>query len=45
MFSFVWSSSTRTGSLGVPLLWLVTLLSAAMLAEELSREVECGSQL
>jgi hypothetical protein len=45
MFSFVWSSSTRTGSLGVPLLWLVTLLSAAMLGEELSREVECGSQL
>lgn len=41
MFSFVCSSSsTRTGSLGVPLLWLVTRCSAAMLAVVVSRAVE-----
>lgn len=31
MFSFVWSSASRAGSLGVPLLWS-SLLSAAMIA-------------
>jgi len=44
MFSFVCSSSTRTGSLGVPLLWLVTLLSAAILAGSVSRECEYNVQ-
>lgn len=44
MFSFVCSSSTRTGSLGVPLLWLVTLLSAAILAGCESREGEYNLQ-
>lgn len=32
MFSFVCSSSTFMGCFGVPLLWLETRLSAAMLA-------------
>ena len=41
MFSFVCSSSTFVGSFGVPLLWLVTRLSAAMLAEIESSFVEC----
>ena len=40
MFSFVCSSSTFVGSFGVPLLWLVTRLSAAMLAEIESSFVE-----
>jgi len=40
MFSFVCSSSTFTGCFGVPLLWLVTRCSAAMLAE--SSLIECG---
>lgn len=41
MFSFVCSSSTFVGSFGVPLLWLLTRLSAAMLAEIESSFVEC----
>ena len=41
MFSFVCSSSTFMGCFGVPLLWLVTRLSAAMLAEIESSFVEC----
>ena len=42
MFSFVCSSSTFMGCFGVPLLWLVTRCSAAMLAEVESRLIECG---
>jgi hypothetical protein len=42
MFSFVCSSSTRTGCFGVPLLWLVTRLSAAILAEIVLDEIECN---
>jgi hypothetical protein len=41
MFSFVCSSSTRTGCLGVPLLWLMTRLSAAILAEVVLGGIEC----
>ena len=41
MFSFVCSSSTVMGCFGVPLLWLETRLSAAMLAEGESSLVEC----
>ena len=40
MFSFVCSSSTRTGCLGVPLLWLVTRCSAAMLTDVESSMIE-----
>lgn len=40
MFSFVCSSSTLMGCFGVPLLWLVTRCSAAMLAEVESSLVE-----
>lgn len=42
MFSFVCSSSTFMGCFGVPLLWLVTRCSAAMLAEVESSLIECG---
>ena len=41
MFSFVCSSSTFTGCCGVPLLWVVTRCSAAMLAEVESSLAEC----
>lgn len=42
MFSFVCSSSTFTGCFGVPLLWLVTRCSAAMLAEVELGLIECS---
>jgi len=47
MFSFVCSSSssTRTGSLGVPLLWLVTRCSAAMLAGVVLRAIERNKEV
>lgn len=45
MFSFVCSSSTFIGCLGVPLLWLETRLSAAMLAEGESSLVECDVRM
>lgn len=45
MFSFVCSSSTFTGCFGVPLLWLVTRCSAAMLAEVESSLVEGGMRV
>jgi hypothetical protein len=45
MFSFVCSSSTFMGCFGVPLLWLVTRCSAAMLAEVESSLVECDRRI
>jgi hypothetical protein len=45
MFSFVCSSSTLTGCFGVPLLWLQTRLSAAMLAEVETILVECDMRV
>jgi len=45
MFSLVCSSSTFMGCFGVPLLWLETRLSAAMLAEGESSLVECNMRV
>lgn len=45
IFSFVCSSSTFMGCFGVPLLWLETRLSAAMLAEGESSLVECDVRM